>query len=138
MTGGLTTLGREGAEHFMREWEQLFDEGDYRRMASFYTDDALLVAQQHQTVIGRPAVEEFWRVACAGARIAGVRRTVHLDAVESSGNLAYLRGEVRLQPADGSGIVQVRYVTVWRCERDHVWRIAIDISSPAPSSTAAR
>jgi ketosteroid isomerase-like protein len=137
MTGGLATLDRERLERFMREWKQLFDDGDYRRMAAFYTDDALLIAQQHETVIGRPAAEKFWRLACAGIQVAGLRRTVHLDAVESAGHVAYLRGQVRLQLAGASDVIAVRYVTVWRRERGGVWRIAVDISSPTPSASSA-
>ena len=131
MGNGLMSLDRETLAQFVREWEQLFDEGDHRRMAAFYTEDALLIATQRETEVGRPAIEEFWRTACAGARAAGMSRTVHLDAVESSGELGYLRGIVRLRYAGAADAIRVRYVTVWRREHDGAWRIAVDISSPA-------
>ena len=135
MRHGLMSLDRAMLAQFVREWEQLFDDGEHRRMAAFYTEDALLVATQRETEVGRPAIEEFWRTACAGARSTGLKRTVHVDAVESSGQLGYVRGIVRLRQAGASDAFRVRYVTVWRRETDGAWRIAVDISSPAPGGS---
>lgn len=114
MTGGLTALDREVVAPFMREWEQLFDDGDYRRMTSFYTEEAVIIAAQREIAAGRSMIEEFWRTACDGANSAGVRRTVHLDAVECSGQLGYLRGSVLLRVPGAAEVAHIRYVTIWR------------------------
>jgi ketosteroid isomerase-like protein len=100
-------------------------------MASVYAADARLLAQGSEPIEGRPAVEEFWKRAIAGAGALGVRRSIHQDEVASSGDLGYQRGTVRLQipTAEGSKTITSRYLTLWRREPDGVWRITIDISN---------
>src|SRR5690242_21657800 len=96
MMAGLATLERREAEEFVRSWQRWFDSGDYQTMAGYYADDARLIATHLPTVPGRAAIEHFWRIACDGARAAGVKRTVHLEKVESAGDLGYMRGTVLL------------------------------------------
>ena len=132
MTHGLTSLGRDAVERFLREWERLFDAGDHRTMAAYYAEDARLIASQTETLVWRPAIDDFFSVASAGARAAGVRRTVHLDEAASDGTLGYVRGTVRLRWPNVGPVAEVRYVTLWKRERDGAWRLAVDISSPRP------
>jgi len=137
MTHGLTSLDRGEVERFLREWERLFDAGDHRTMAAYYAEDARLIASQTETLVGRSAIGDFFRVASAGARAAGVRRTVHLDEAESDGALGYLRGTVKLRWPDAPSAAEVRYVTLWKREGDGAWRLAVDISSPRPDVARA-
>jgi ketosteroid isomerase-like protein len=44
MIGGLPTLEHASLAQFVREWERLFDNGEYRQMAAFYTEDSALIA----------------------------------------------------------------------------------------------
>lgn len=131
-TMGLTALDHDAVERFLREWERLFDRGDARTMAAYYTEDATLIATQTETLVGRAAIEEFFRVSSDGARAVGLRRTVHLDEAECDGELGYLRGTVLLRRPDAPATVRVRYVTLWKRQSDGAWRLAVDISSPEP------
>lgn len=138
LRAGLPDLDRRTAEHFIRAWERAFDEGDYRRMAAFYTRDARLIGTNMETVDGRHDIEAFWQTACEGGRAAGLRRVIDLDEVRVSGDLGYMRGTVFLSRAGSDVSTRVRYVTLWRREEDAVWRLSVDISSAAPASTMAR
>jgi uncharacterized protein (TIGR02246 family) len=127
---GLADLERETVREFARYWETAFNEGDYRAVADYYTQDAQLIADQTEAVGGRAAIARFWRAASEGANAAGVRRTVHVDDAGSDGGLGYLRGRVVLGRAERT--TTVRYLTLWKREADGRWRIAVDISSPGP------
>jgi uncharacterized protein (TIGR02246 family) len=126
-----TSLDLATAEQFARDWEAVFDRGDSQSMAEAYTEDATLIASQTETVVGRPAIERFWRATTERARASGMTRKVHVEHVETTGDLGYMRGTVVIQAGEQQAIV-VRYVTVWKRQADGVWRLAVDISSPAP------
>jgi uncharacterized protein (TIGR02246 family) len=128
----LTSFDAGSIERFTRDWESVFDRADHHLLASFYTEDATLIATHMPTINGRTAIEEFWRVSCSGARAAGLERRVHVTKVESAGELAVLQGTVTLRPAASAREMTVRYVTVWKRQPDRCWRIDVDISSAAP------
>jgi uncharacterized protein (TIGR02246 family) len=129
---GLADLEDETVGDFAHYWETVFNEGDYRAVAAYYTQDARLIATQMETIEGRPAIEQFWRTASEGANAAGVRRTVQVEDAGSDGELGYLRGTVVMDM--GERAATVRYLTLWKREADGRWRIAVDISSPSPQS----
>jgi ketosteroid isomerase-like protein len=119
---------RHDLEVFVREWEVAFDCGEYEGMAAVYDEDALLAASDTPVVIGRPAIAQFWRDACAGAKQRGIRRIVHTDQYDSCGDRAYLQGTVSLRSALGETTV-VWFVTVWKRHDDGTWRIVADTST---------
>jgi ketosteroid isomerase-like protein len=127
---GLADLEADTVRDFARYWEAVFNDGNYRAIASYYTLDARLIAAQAETVGGHPAIERFWQDATERAKAAGVRRTVQADEAGSDGELGYLRGTVMLARAEQ--VTTVRYLTLWQREADGRWRIAVDISSPSP------
>jgi ketosteroid isomerase-like protein len=129
---GLMSLNDDDIHGFPRYWEQLFNEGDYKTIAAHYTQDAQLIATQLPTIVGREAIEAFWRAAVEAIVASGARRTVVLDHVERDGSLAYMRGSVEVT---GAATITTRYVTVWNREPDGQWRLAIDISSNAPAAS---
>jgi uncharacterized protein (TIGR02246 family) len=135
---GLVSLEPRELDEFVRCWETWFDVGDYERMAGFYAEDARLIATQVATVEGRPAIAEFFRLACEATRAAGVRRTVQVERAESAGELGYLRGTVVLSRPSMPEPATIRYVTLWKPQADRVWRIIEDISSAAPSAPAGQ
>ena len=128
----MTDFNTGAAERFARDYEQAFYRGDHEELASAYMQDARLVAQDMEPIVGRRAIEGFWKQACERARSVDMRRSIRHDDVERSGDLGYMLSIVRLEiPAPGSrplGITS-RSVTVWRREPDGVWRMAIDLSN---------
>jgi uncharacterized protein (TIGR02246 family) len=119
-------------EQFDRDWESVFNRGDYQVMAASYADDARLIAAHTETIVGRPHIEAFWRRACEGSAATHLRRTVHTEQIDTGEQHACLCGTVSLQVAESPRML-VRFVTVWKRHRDGVWRIAVDISTPSPA-----
>ena len=55
----LASLEVDAVCEFIREWEALFNRGDFKSLAEYYAEDATLIATQMPTVRGRPAIEKF-------------------------------------------------------------------------------
>lgn len=117
---------------FDRDWEAVFNRGDYQVIAASYTENARLIAAHTETIVGRSDIAAFWRHACEGRAAAHIRRIVHTEQVDVDERHASLCGTVSLQVAESTPVL-VRFVTIWKRQPDSVWRIAIDISSPAPA-----
>jgi ketosteroid isomerase-like protein len=125
------SLDRQEAERFCRRFEVLFNVGDAAGMTACYAEDARLLAENTELIMGRPAIEQFWRAAIGRARIAGAARTIGLDDVISSGSLGYTLGTVTVRIPDGPTLV-TKYAVIWQRDPDGRWRIAVDSSSPNP------
>ena len=98
----LASLEHEEVEQFTREFEALFNAGDAAGMASYYAEDARLLAEHADLVRGRDAVERFWRDGIVVVRIpSGPELTT-------------------------------KYATIWQRDADGGWRLAVDSSSPNP------
>lgn len=128
----LKSMDRETVQSFLREWERMFHDGDWRGMANEYADDGILIATGRETITGRPAIAEFFREACGAVNAAGIRREIALARAEQSGGLGYIRGTVLLHPRDEADPVRFRYLTLWKQAPDGGWQLAVDISTPAP------
>jgi uncharacterized protein (TIGR02246 family) len=131
----LATFEMREVKEFTRVFESLFNEGDAEGMASYYAEDARLLAEDTEPILGRRAIEQFWQGTCTGARAAKVRRTINLEEVTASGNLGYALGTVDVHipwsGEQGRDII-FKYATIWRREVDGRWRLAIDISNRNP------
>jgi ketosteroid isomerase-like protein len=125
------SLDRQEAEQFCRRFEALFNVGDAAGMTACYAEDARLLAENTELIIGRPAIEQFWRAAIGLARVAGAVRTIGLDDVITSGSLGYTLGTVTVRIQDGPTLV-TKYAVIWQRDPDGHWRIAVDSSSPNP------
>ena len=128
----LTSFNRETVEQFTRDFESLFDAGDAEAMASFYAEDAKLIAEDREMIQGRTAIEQFWRIACVGVRAVKASRNITLQEVTTSGKLGYGLGTVtvRISQTDGQERqITFKYATIWRCEADGRWRLVVDISN---------
>jgi uncharacterized protein (TIGR02246 family) len=67
-------------ESAYQAWNEAFNRGDAKAVASFYTDDAKLLPPTHDVIEGPQAIERFWR----GAFKAGM--TDHtLDLITAEG-----------------------------------------------------
>jgi uncharacterized protein (TIGR02246 family) len=97
----LASLEFEEVEQFTRAFEALFNAGDAAGMASYYAEDARLLAEHADLVRGRDAIERFWREAISRARAADAVRTIRLDEVTSSGDLGYALGIVVVRIPSG-------------------------------------
>jgi uncharacterized protein (TIGR02246 family) len=136
----LATFDRQELDRFAREFEQLFYRDDAAAtMASFYAEDAKIMAPDSEVVQGRHAIEEFWEAASQAAQRMGMKRTINLQHVDSSGDLGYVVSTVTLEmpAADGQVITNTfNDVTVWKLDADGGWRVVVDSASrTAPLQT---
>ena len=128
----LRAFEKHEVEQFTRDFESLFYAGDAATMASFYAADAKLMAEDTNPILGRSAIEQFWKVVCEQARHANASREISLEEVTASGDLGYALGTVIVRVPQNGGQqreMTFKYATIWRREDDSRWRLLVDISN---------
>jgi ketosteroid isomerase-like protein len=121
------------------EWAAIASEGrDIDRILSYWTDDAIILPPAFAQVMGKAALRNYVENSL---RIPGFKITWKSTDVKFSPdlNLAYMFGEnaVSINGPDGTPVTtKGRAVTIWRRERDGIWRCAVDIWNDAQRTEA--
>ena len=102
---------------------------DYAAMAALYTEAAMVLPPEEPVVIGRKAIEDFWRAAVSSLDIVGV--TLSTADLEVHGDAAFEVGEADMKTS--SGLAKVKYLVVWLRGHDGQWRLHRDIWNSAQS-----
>ena len=113
---------RDSVEAGNREFIKAFLRGDSSTIASFYTENAQVIAPGSPVASGRAAIAALWQKSIESGTKDVVLETAD---VESGAGLAYETGNVRLVSKDGS-VTQARYVVVWKRVGDR-WMLHRDI-----------
>jgi len=132
------TFEKQEVEGFAREFEALFYQGDFTRMASYYAEDAQLMVEGREIIKGRPAIEEFWQAACQMAE--RMKRSIKIEEMDVSGDIGYLRSTVtvRIQATEDQKITTVfKDITIWKRQTHGSWQIAVDIANQNPPLSAS-
>ncbi|MDX1651472.1 MAG: nuclear transport factor 2 family protein [Brumimicrobium sp.] len=105
-----------------REMENAFHANDFKKVASFYSDDAVMVGNRHQ-VEGRTAIDNYW-LGLKDRGISWKLENVHLEVHD---NVAIQRGISRMAFIhDGSEhLSEVRFTLVWK-KIEGNWKIVVD------------
>lgn len=110
-----------------RETNRVFEEDvvlkqDFGALDRVYTRDARILPPGAEMSQGRENIKTFWRQALAAMSVAGITlRTIDLEVL---GETAVEIGRAAIMA--GGGIVEVKYVVVWKRE-DGAWKWHIDI-----------
>ena len=125
------------AHEAMARWLQVIQGKDAQSIATFYTDDAVLMAPGQPMVSGREAVRQFWQSA---VDMPEMRLSLKPQQIEFSngGDLAVDRGSYRFSGKRGAQTLQEagKYVIVWK-KVGGAWKVAADIwNSDTPPSPA--
>ncbi len=117
------------------EWADVAAAGtDVDRIASYWSDDAIVIPQGQPIVEGKAAIRDF---VAASLRIPGFRIHWVSEKVTFSpdGKIAYMHGRNTMTMRDAKGsLVSIpgRGITIWRLEPDGQWRCAVDIWNDPP------
>lgn len=124
---------RARIERLGKVFIEAFNRGDVAAVAAMYTEDAIAFPPDGAIVKGRPAIQALWQ-SFRDTGATSVEFTV-LD-VETSGNLSVETGTALLhvQPSGQAEVtVQVKYVVVWKKQKDGSWKLFRDIWNGMPS-----
>jgi ketosteroid isomerase-like protein len=104
-----------------------YKRGDFQTIGMMYDEHAIAFPPDADMVMGRQAIQDLWKSA-SDSGVKSLDLTV-LGA-ESSGNYMIETGRalLRVQPAGKPETTQsVKYVVVWKKQKDGSWKIYRDI-----------
>lgn len=105
-----------------REMEKAFMENDFLKVASFYSDNAILIGNKHE-VKGRQAVDEYWN-KLKDRGVSWNLENVHIEVYDT---IAIQRGISRMKflYEGKEHLSEVRFTLVWK-KVNTKWLIEID------------
>jgi len=119
---------RARLEKMGKDFADAYNRGDDKAVAAFYADDAVVLPPDSDFVKGRAAIEAFWK----GGHEAGMKN-MRLETVDVEGDGMYVietgKAMVDMQPAGQAEAKpeSVKYVVVWKKQKDGSWKILRDI-----------
>lgn len=115
---GFAQTSKERIDEGVAAYENTFNAGDTATVASFYTEDAVLLPGDGQRIEGKQAIETYHENDAA----AGVKdlTVASLEWFES-GDVAFDVGDFALTQADGTRLVG-RYLVVLQRDDQDTWR----------------
>jgi uncharacterized protein (TIGR02246 family) len=127
---------KEGARlmEISREWSKSAATDDIERILSYWADDAVMMSSTNPPLKGKAAIREMVE---ATKKIPGFKiswEPVNV-AVSSSGDMAYMIEENQVTVNDSLGNPVTKYgtgVTIWRKEKDGIWRNVVEIVNDKP------
>lgn len=116
-----------------RQWAEAVRGDDADRIASFWTDDAVIYVANRPPVAGKEALRAF---VAKNRSIPGFSLSWDVSdvAIAESGDLAYTLGPYELTaPSPEGGLTTLRgnHICVWRRENER-WRCSIEVHAPLP------
>ena len=132
---------RARVEKLGKQFTEAFGKGDLAAVAGMYSEDAMAFPPEAEIVKGRAAIQAMWR----GVREIGAQ-SIDFEVLDvaASGVLLVETGIGTLHvagPGPAQATVKVKYVVVWKKQKDGSWKIYRDIwnslPAPAPAPTPA-
>lgn len=123
------------------DWSEVSSAGkDVDKIASYWSDDALVVFPGQPTIEGKAAIRAFVTTSLATPGFS-IHWRSEKPEFSPDGKLAYMHSatEMTIPGADGKpATVHLRGLTVWRMEPDGQWRCVADIANEAPATAPAK
>jgi ketosteroid isomerase-like protein len=114
-----------------KEWSAAIADGDIDKIASFWTEDAILYFPGAPIVIGKGSIKD---IVIKNRAISGFSFE-HKPAevfVSSSGDFGYTTGTFNLSSPGKEGELLKRegnYVSIWNKQKDGSWKCSINIGN---------
>lgn len=116
-------LIREAIEKANRHLETVVQQGDARRLATLYSEDAVLLPAGFEPVQGRAAIADFWQIVLQ----MGVKEIqIETREVDPQGATAIEVGEFTLRGANARFIDRGKYIVIWKLIQGE-WKLHRDI-----------
>ncbi|MEQ8878525.1 MAG: SgcJ/EcaC family oxidoreductase [Cyclobacteriaceae bacterium] len=118
----------EAIESMSKARAKAFNEGDAKTIASYFAEDAILMAPEQPPMKGPDQVEVYYQSIFDQY---DTELSSHYDEVEVSGDLAFGRGtaEVRLKPKKGDSVITSvsKYLNILQKQPNGEWLTTHDI-----------
>jgi uncharacterized protein (TIGR02246 family) len=131
-------VAREGVAQSNRRFAVAATRGDAKAMAAVYTEDAIFLPLDAETLRGQTAIERFWH---GGIRMGIRGLEVETLQLEHERVFAYEIGRytLRFEPeGDAPTTDLATYVVVHRRRQDGSWRRVVEIFNRTPPAPARR
>lgn len=100
-----------------------YNAGDAAAVAALYSEDARLLPPEFEMIVGRAAIEAFWKVATD----AGLQLALPDPDIEIEGNIAYVVGPYTFTlPGETTPFEYGKYVEIWRKMDGGSWKMVVD------------
>jgi uncharacterized protein (TIGR02246 family) len=120
-SAALDSASRGAIEATVDRYVAASNEGDADALTELYAEDAVLLPPDHEPVLGREAIGEFWQQGTdTGLEVSTLR-------LEVDGNVAYLVGRYHLPPTQQEEADSGQYVLCLKRQTDGTWKLTADI-----------
>lgn len=118
-----------------REWAKAAQNGDVKQIASYWSEDAVLMTPDQGKLIGRQQLTSMVEgsTQIPGFEIGWEPKEAH---VAKSGELGYVIAHKYVKVPDQSGTLNTFYfieVGIWEKQKNGIWKNTIDIYNPDSS-----
>jgi ketosteroid isomerase-like protein len=133
LLAGCATTASNDADAYIRSQDprfaEAFNRGDWNTLTGMYTDDAVVLMPNSETMRGPAAIRQGF------SAMSGMNANLRIvpESIVQSGDIAYETGRYEMSMTGGSD--RGKYLTVWRRQPDGTWKIVADMintSMPAP------
>jgi uncharacterized protein (TIGR02246 family) len=117
-----TEKERASLDRMIQDYLAAFNSGDYKRVAQYWTEDAVHVPPIGDEIRGRPALEEFYRQSCENMK---AQLSDHTYECRFAGDCAMVRESFKVTvtpPGEATTTARGNGMWIARKESDGVWR----------------
>ncbi|HEY0178218.1 MAG TPA: SgcJ/EcaC family oxidoreductase [Dokdonella sp.] len=121
----LVVAARPAIEAANADWLTAMRSRDASALASAYAETAVFVTRGGQSIVGRAAIERYYRAAFENSPPIVDGGLVE-DGIATSGNLVYEwgHGSYTIEPTPGAPVANSGYyVAVWQADASGAWKI---------------
>ena len=113
------------------QWSEGWAKGDAAMVAALFAEDGVQLTGSGKVIKGPEQIRERQKAAMAGAD-PGVKVTVTTTNVWLDGDTAYETGTYKYEYTEKGkpGKDEGRYVTIWKRQKDGLWKLSMDMGLP--------
>ena len=125
---GLSDEDLAGIERMTHDWLAAHAARDWDKVATFYTEDAVLMPPFAPIIKGRTAIRDWFS---ENEKYTSIH--IEILEIEGHGDLAYVRGASQVtirRPRESEISITGKYLDIRRKLDDGSWVVSVDIISP--------